>query len=166
MGRHLAATALAGVLLVTLAAGCGSKKAASPPAATTTTASSSSSSGHASFTSTKNCVQLASLASKIAQSLKPSGDASKDVSNEVKLFDGLASAAPGEIRGDLRTFADAFAAFAKSYSGVKITMGQAPSPAELAKLQAAAKAFSAPKVRAAEQHLSAWASKNCGTTSP
>jgi len=51
---------------------------------------------------------------------------------------------------------------------VKITMGQAPSAADLAKLQKAAKAFSAPKVRAAEQHLSAWAQKNCGlsTTNP
>ena len=60
------------------------------------------------------------------------------------------------------SFAAAFSSFAKTYSGIKITAGQAPSAEELAKLQSAAAAFSAPKVRAAEQHLSAWSQKNCG----
>jgi hypothetical protein len=32
-------------------------------------------------------------------------------------------------------------------------------------MAAAAKAFSAPKLQAAEQHLSAWAQKNCGGAS-
>ena len=178
MGRHTVAAALAGVLLVALAAGCGSSKSSSSttssssgsssPSSSSSLSSSSSSSGGTSFKSTKNCAQLAALASKVAQSLNPTGNAEKDVTNEVKLFDKLADAAPAEIRSDLRTFADAFQSFAKTYSSVKITMGQAPSAADLAKLQTAAKAFSAPKVRAAEQHLSAWAQKNCGlsTTNP
>ena len=176
MGRHTAAAALAGLLLVALAAGCGSSKSSSSSTTSSSSGSSSSSSsssssgssGGTSFKSTKNCAQLAALASKVAQSLNPTGNAEKDVNNEVKLFDKLADAAPDEIKSDLRTFADAFQSFAKTYSSVKITMGQAPSAADLAKLQTAAKAFSAPKVRAAEQHLSAWAQKNCGlsTTNP
>jgi len=40
--------------------------------------------------------------------------------------------------------------------------GQTPTPAQLAQLQAAAKTFSTPKLQAAEQHLTAWAKKNCG----
>src|SRR6201995_2732331 len=101
MGRHTAAAALAGLLLVALGAGCGSSKSSSSSTTSSSSgpsssSSSSSSSGDTSFKSTKNCAQLAALASKVAQSLNPTGNAEKDVDNEVKLFDKLADAAPDE----------------------------------------------------------------------
>jgi hypothetical protein len=171
MRRQSVAAIVAVAVVLMLAAGCGGKKSSSSPSSSSSSSSSgssgsssSSSSGTPSFTSTKNCAQLASLASKVAQSMKSTGNAQKDIGNEVKLFDALADAAPSEIKSDLRTFADAFGTFAKTYSGSGITMGQAPSATQLAKLQKAAGAFSAPKVRAAEQHLSAWSQKNCGLT--
>jgi len=43
-----------------------------------------------------------------------------------------------------------------------IKPGTTPTAAQIAQIEAAAKAFSSPKLRAAEQHLSAWAQKNCG----
>ena len=183
--RWLVATAL-GALLVALATGCGSSKksSASPPAAPTTTAAattteatttdttstttSSSSGAKPSFASTKNCAQLASLASQIAKSATPNANGTVDLSREVDAMKALAAAAPSEIKGDFQTFADAFANFAKVYGSNGFKPGTAPTAAQIAKLTAAAKSLSTPKLQAAEQHLSAWASTNCGLskTSP
>lgn len=184
--RWLVATALGG-LLVALAAGCGSSKkssAAAPTTPTTTaaaapttteamtestsTTTSGSSGGKPSFASTKNCAQLASLGSQIAKSATPNANGTVDLSREVDAMKALAAAAPSEIKGDFQTFADAFANFAKAYGSTDFKPGAAPTPAQIAKLTAAAKSLSTPKLQAAEQHLSQWASTNCGLskTSP
>lgn len=74
----------------------------------------------------------------------------------------LAAAAPGEIRGDLKTFADAFANYAKAYKDAGLKPGKTPTAAQLAKFANAAKAFSNPKLQKAEQHLSTWGKTHCG----
>ena len=66
------------------------------------------------------------------------------------------------MRGDFQTLADAFDTYVHALLKAGIKPGQAPTPAQIAKIQAAAKAFSSQKLRAAEQHLAAWAQKNCG----
>src|SRR5581483_8540971 len=115
------------------------------------------------FASTKNCAQLASLASRVAQSVGATTAAGKaDPVKEAAVIEALAGAAPGEIKGDFKTFADAFAGYVKAYKDAGLKPGETPSPAQLAKFTTAAKQFSTPKVQAAIQHLSSWASKNCG----
>ena len=118
-------TAALGVLLIALAAGCGSKKSASSSQTTTTNSSSgtsteattneattteatttTSSGSNPSFASTKNCAQLASLASKLTNS----SGGKVDLKSYSDAMDALANAAPDEIKADFKTFADAFKA--------------------------------------------------------
>jgi hypothetical protein len=80
----------------------------------------------------------------------------------VGLYQSLANAAPAEIRPDLQLTAQGLASFASTLSKVGYKVGQVPTAAEIAGLQAASQQFSQPKFRTAEQHLSTWAHKNCG----
>ena len=189
---HVKATVVGlAAVLVLIGAGCGGKKTAAPAttagssgssttsssgsssssSSSTTTSSSSSSSSSPSFASAKNCAQLASMASKVSQSLAATtGQGGKlDLSKEADLLKALASAAPSEIRGDFQTFADAYTKFAAALSKAGYTLGQTPTAAQIAALTEASKAFSSPKLKAAEAHLTAWGQKNCGfgtTTTP
>ncbi len=169
-----------GAVLVVLASACGGKKSAAPPPTTTAAASptttaastptttaamttTSSSSGTPTFASTKNCLQLKALATKVAQSISPS-TAATDPGKFAQLIEAMASAAPGDIKPDFKTFADAYSSFVKAYtsSGYKLGSGTTPTATQIAKLTAAAQLLSTPKVKAAVQHLSAWGQKNCG----
>jgi len=173
-GRLIVLGGLLGMIVV-LAAGCGGKKSASPPTTTTaattsaatttaappTTTSSSGTTGKPSFASTKNCRQLESLAQQAAASLNVS-NGKADPSKVAQVIEALAAAAPSDIRGDLKTFADAYSAFVKAYTASGFKPGTVPTAAQIAKFSAAAKTLSTPKVEAAEQHLAAWGQKNCG----
>lgn len=171
--RGLPAT-IATIGLVAVAAGCGgSGKKASAPATTATTApaaattTSGGASSTPSFASAHNCAQLASLASQVAKSLQAqSGDVQATVENESKALQAMANAAPSEIRGDFQTFADAFSSYIHAITSIELKPGSVPDAAQIAKLTAAAKQLDTPKLRAAEQHLSTWAGKNCGGVAP
>jgi hypothetical protein len=170
---RLAATVLALVLVgATAACGGSSKSSSAPPETTTqakatttraaeTTTSAAATSSGGSFTDAKNCTQLASLAAKVQQSVTPTGNGSVDLSREADAMNALADAAPGAIKGDFRTFAAVFASFAKAYADSGLKAGTAPTPAQVAKLTAASKKFSSPKVQAAIQHLEAWSRTHC-----
>jgi hypothetical protein len=163
------AVAVAVMVLVLVVAGCGGgkKKSAAP---TTTAASTAAATTIASttpvvptFASTKNCQQLMTLGVKMSLALRSSSGAGlSSLDNEANVFKALASAAPSEIRGDFQTFAGAFSAYATAVTKAGLKAGKTPSAAQIAALATAAKSFSAPKLQAAEQHLSAWAQKNCG----
>ena len=162
---------------VVIAGGCGggSKKSASSTttstaattaAAATTTAGAtkaqSAKTSAPSFASVHNCVQLAALGAQVAKSLQPTaGNLQATVANETRALQAMASAAPSQIRGDFQTFATAFSAYAQAISKSGYKLGAVPTAAQVAQLETAAKTFSAPKLRAAEQHLSAWARTNC-----
>jgi hypothetical protein len=158
------ALAVTAVICALVAAGCGGskKKSASP---TTTASTTTTSSGTPKFATTKNCAQLEALGTKLAQSLQTtSGSAEARLDKEAQVLHDYANAAPSEVRGDFQTLADAFDTYVHALLKAGIKPGQAPTPAQIAKIQAAAKAFSTQKLRAAEQHLAAWAQKNCGAT--
>jgi hypothetical protein len=146
--------ALTATVLVVVAAGCGgSKKTSGSP--TTTSAPK--------FATAKNCAQLEALGTKLAQSLQAtSGSTETKLENEVTIFHQFANAAPSDVRGDFQTLADALDTYVHALLKAGVKAGQVPTPAQIAKIQAATKAFSTPKLRAAQQHLSAWAQKNCG----
>jgi hypothetical protein len=168
MRRMLALVVTLG--LVAAASGCGgsTKKSASEttaPAAATSTSGGASSTP--SFASAHNCAQLASLAAKVAQSLQAqTGDVQATVENENKALQAMANAAPSEIRGDFQTFANAFQSYIRAIANLKLKPGTVPTAAQIAQLADAAKQLDTPKLRAAEQHLSAWAGKNCGGVVP
>jgi hypothetical protein len=161
------------MVLAVVVGGCGGGKKKSAAAATTATTSTTTSAASTtsastmpvvpSFASTKNCQQLMTLGVKMSQALRSSsGGGLSSIGNEANVFKALASAAPAEIRGDFVTFAGAFSSYAQALTKAGLKAGQTPSAAQVAALAAAAKSFSAPKLQTAEQHLSAWAQKNCG----
>jgi len=165
-------TAVTLMALVVVVGGCGGGKKKSAAAATTATASTTTSAATTTgsttlalptFASTKNCQQLMTLGVKLGLALRSSsGGGVSSIGNEGNVFKALASAAPAEIRGDFETFAGAFSAYAQALTKAGLKAGETPSAAQVAALTTAAKSFSAPKLQAAEKHLSAWAQKNCG----
>jgi len=149
--------AVSAVVFAVVAAGCGGskKKSASP----TTTASS----GAPKFATAKNCAQLEALGTKLAQALQAtSGSAESKLTNEAKLLQEYANAAPSDVRGDFQTLASAFTTYVHALVKALPNPGTAPTAAQVAQIRAAAKVLDTPKLRAAEQHLTAWARKNCG----
>ena len=158
MRSKVGVTAVLGVLLIALAAGCGSKKSST---GTTT----KSGSGSPSFASVKNCKDLEGLAAKVSQSFQPNANGETDLKKEADALNALADAAPSDIKGDFKTFAEAFKQFAKAYGDVKIKPGEVPSAAQLAKLAEASKSFNTAKLQQASQHLAAWGQSHCGLSS-
>jgi hypothetical protein len=153
------------LICVVLAAGCGGskKKSVSPTTSSTSAATTTTTSAAPSFATSKNCAQLEALGTKLAQALQTtSGSAETRLENEAKLFQAYANAAPSEVRGDFQTLAAAFTAYLHALEKAGIKPGKIPTAAQIAQIQAAAKAFSTSKLRLAEQHLAAWAQKNCG----
>ena len=126
-------------------------------------ATTSSSSGSPSFASAKNCQDLAGLAAKAAAAVEASGNSTNTLQTEATELQALAKAAPSDIRGDFQTFAAAFSGFlhALQSSGYKLGSKTPPTAAQAAAFAAAAKSFDTPKLKQAEQHLSAWAHQNC-----
>jgi len=154
------------LLVVVTACGGSAKKSASPTTTAATTTKESTSKVSPSFASTKNCAQLMALGTKMAQAMQPmSGNAQASITDEAKALQAVAGAAPEEIRGDFETFASAFTAYAQAFEKAGLKPGKVPTAAQLVHMATAAKAFSAPKLQAADQHLSAWAQKNCGGAS-
>ena len=147
-----------------IAAGCGgsSKKRSAPPTTAPATTQSTTTSALPKFASTKNCAQLAALGTKMSQAMQAaSGKGGTDLTAEAKGFQAMADAAPSEIRGDFKTFATAFNAYAQALDKAGYKPGTLPNAGQLAQMMKAVKAFSAPELQTAEQHLSAWAQKNC-----
>lgn len=185
MRSRAVVTVVLGVLLIALVAACGSKKSSTSTTTTNATAgtgsgsgsgsgagsgsgsgsSSGSGSGSGSFASTKNCKDLEGLAAKVSQSFQPNANGELDLNKEAEALDALAGAAPNDIKGDFKTFADAFKNFAKAYGDSKLKPGVTPTPAQVAKLTAAAQSMNTPKLQKAMQHLSAWGKANCGLSS-
>ena len=164
-----ALVALAVLSLTVTATGCGSKKSAGGSQTTTSTSqssassSSSSSSSSTSFTSAKNCRDLAQLGSKFTQALAASG-AGGNYDQVAKAYSALADAAPSEIRGDLKTLAGAMSTYLDALKKAGYKAGSTPTAAQIASIQQAAQSLTAPKLKAAVTHLEAWATSHCGAT--
>ena len=153
------------VALVALVAGCGggSKKSPSTSVTIEQQTTTSSSSGSPTFATAKNCQNLAGLAAKAAAAVAASGNSANALQTESAELQALAKAAPSDIKGDFQTFAAAFSSFlhALQSSGYKLGSKTPPTAAQAAAFAKAAKSFDTPKLKQAEQHLSAWARQNC-----
>lgn len=157
--------------LVAVAAGCGG--GGSSPSTTqsqvgtvttgATTSSSSSSSSGSRFANATNCQQLAGIAAQAAAAVEASGGSGNALQTESSELQALAQAAPSDIKGDFQEFATAFSGFLHTLqsAGYKLGSKTPPTAAQAAALAKAAKSFDTPKLKQAEQHLSAWGRQNC-----
>jgi len=88
------------VVCAVVAAGCGGskKKSASPTTSSTSAATTSTSSGTPKFATSKNCAQLESLGTKLAQALQTtSGSVETRLTKEAQLLHDYANAAPSDV---------------------------------------------------------------------
>ncbi len=92
-----------------------------------------------------------------------SGSGTASLQAEANIIKEAANAAPSAIRGDIQTLAGAFGSYAAALKTSGFKPGTTPTATQLAALAAAVQSLNAPKLRAAEQHLSAWAHANCKT---
>ena len=169
------------VVLAVAAAGCGSSSKSSSQATTSTASSSSggsttssassasssstassSSSSSSSFATTKNCSQLVTLGSSLSKSLQAqSASGTTSLQAQANIIKQAAGAAPAAIRSDIETLADAYAGYAAKLKSAGFKPGSTPTATQLAALAGILQQLSSPKVKAAVQHVEAWAKKNC-----
>jgi hypothetical protein len=175
--RRYPLVALVSLLVLLTAAGCGggSKKSSSSQTSTSgestpaaTTAAATKSSTTAKGGSLGNCPELAKLGTKFQAALvsanaSAKGDPAKQAENAAELFDKFAGAAPSEIRNDFKVFAKALKSYASVMAKTHFTPGKQPTPAQLAALSQAARAFSAPDLAKASAHIQAWSQSHCGS---
>ena len=105
---------------------------------------------------------MAAAAAAVPQVM--SGEAG-DLSTSVAQLEAMASKAPEEIRDDLVTVAQGYAAYSQALqdSGYDPSSGEAPPPEVIAALTAAGQALDDTDFQTASEHVSAWFAENCGT---
>jgi len=105
---------------------------------------------------------MAAAAAAVPQVM--SGEAG-DLSTSIAQLEAMASKAPEEIRDDLVTVAQGYAAYSQALqdSGYDPSSGEAPPPEVIAALTAAGQALDDTDFQAASEHVSAWFAENCGT---
>ena len=88
-----------------------------------------------------------------------------DLSTSVDQLEAMASKAPDEIRDDLLTVAQGYAAYSQALqdSGWDPSSGEAPPPDVMAALTAAGQALDDADFQAASDRVSAWFADNCGS---
>jgi hypothetical protein len=154
---------------VLAAAACGGgKKSANGTTASTTTSTTSTAGSTTTTSGTKTspafasgkCKDLAASAAKIGKQLGAASQ-SGNLENVQKQLRAFVAVAPSEIRGDVRTIADAVTKYVNGLKGVHLTPGKTPTASDIQKLQALVSSINEQKVRAAEAHIEAWAKKNC-----
>ena len=123
-----------------------------------TTGESSDTGGSLGAFADKDCIELASIGSKLAQAVDPSG--SFDAGEAATLYEQLMDKAPAEIRDDLAVFADYLKEISELLQGVDLSSGQQPSAEDLAKLEKLG-SLDTTEVQKASENLAAWASENC-----
>jgi hypothetical protein len=165
------ARAVAVVGAITLLAACGGDDGAglgesSTPDATTAgssnTTATGSGSGSGTGTPTAECLNAAKAMATAASAvpLAVTGGAG-NMQQSIDQLNAFASAAPAEIRNDMKTVAEGYAKVAKVISDAKITPGQTPSPAALAALTKAGAELDNASFKAANDRVSAWFAKEC-----
>ncbi len=170
--RRVALFALLALLgaVALLAAGCGGGSDESSGTETTietttttetdTTADETTTDGDLNAFASEDCLNLASVGAKFAESAGASGS---DPETTAKFFDELVAKAPDEIKDDLQVLSEAMAEVSAALKDANLTSGQAPDAAQLKKLQELGKKFSDPKYQQASANIEAWAKKNCSS---
>jgi hypothetical protein len=104
---------------------------------------------------------MSAAAAAVPQAM--SGEAG-DLSTSVEQMEAFAAAAPEEIRDDLLTVAQAYAAYSAALTGTGYdpSSGEPPPPEVIAALTAAGQELQNADFQAASERVSAWFQENCG----
>jgi hypothetical protein len=108
--------------------------------------------------SSGNCKSFADLGAAFSSALSGAGG---DPQKEAQVFQQFVDQAPSDIKADLQVIADDFSKIADALKGVDLSSGKTPDAAALAKIAALQGSLDQQKLATAEQHISAWATKNC-----
>lgn len=81
-----------------------------------------------------------------------------EFSDELEEF---ADKAPAEVQDDIRTLADAYAAFIDELSDLDLQEGQVPSGDQIQELTEASEKLNTPEVTQASENFNTWAQTNC-----
>jgi hypothetical protein len=99
-----------------------------------------------------------SLSQAVGAATTGGGSGASEFSDELEEF---ADKAPAEVQDDIRTLADAYAAFIDELSDLDLQEGQAPSGDQIQALTAASEKLNTPEVTQASENFNAWAQTNC-----
>lgn len=104
---------------------------------------------------------MAAAAAAVPQSM--SGDAG-GLEESIAQLEAFASAAPEEIRDDLRTIYEGYASVTQAMAdvGYDPTSGEVPDAQTIAALQAAAAALDTAEFREASERVNTWFEQECG----
>ena len=112
------------------------------------------------------CAQVVSAMAAAAAAVPQvmSGEAG-DLGTSVEQLEAMAAKAPEEIRDDLLTVAQGYAAYSQALqdSGWDPSSGEAPPPEVIAALTVAGQALDDADFQAASERVSAWFAANCGS---
>ncbi len=127
--------------------------------------SSSSSGGSAGTFDSAQCQEAVDAMAKAGSAVPAamSGGAG-DIQASLDELQAFADNAPDEIKSDMQTVAQGYAAFVKAMAdaGYDPTSGQPPSAEAIAAIQAAAASLDTTDFRTASKHVSDWFQTNCG----
>lgn len=85
-----------------------------------------------------------------------------NLQQSIDQLEAFASAAPSEIRNDLKTVAEAYAKFAKALKDSGYTGSQTMSPSALQAIQKASQELDKDDFQKASDRVTAWFDKECG----
>lgn len=99
-----------------------------------------------------------SLSQAVGAATTGGGSGASQFSDELNEF---ADKAPAEVQDDIRTLAEAYAAFIDELSDLDLQEGQVPSGDQIQALTEASEKLNTPEVTQASENFNAWAQTNC-----
>ena len=139
--------------------------ATSTEAPTQSESGGSSSAGSTGTFDAAQCQQAVTAMAKAGSQVTAAmGGGAGDLQTSLDELKAFADNAPDEIKADMQTVVDGYAAFAQAMadSGYDPASGQAPSADQLAAIQAATASLNTADYQTASKNVSAWFKQNCG----
>lgn len=99
-----------------------------------------------------------SLSQAVGAATTGGSSGASEFSDELEEF---ADKAPAEVQDDIRTLADAYAAFIDELSDLDLQEGQVPSGDQIQELTEASEKLNTPEVTQASENFNTWAQTNC-----
>jgi hypothetical protein len=158
MKRLSVSAALLGLLFVACGGGSTSGSSTTPPTNVTTTGDTVTGGLDLSQCNAA-AAAMAAAAAAVPQAISGVGG---DIQQSVDQLRAATEAAPEEIRADLQTVTDGYAAVAEILAGASIQPGQLPSAEVLQQLAAAGQQINATDFQAAVGRVAAWFQNQCG----
>src|SRR5262249_5561006 len=101
------------------------------------------------------------FAAKFAKAFQTTGDTSAQAAQLTTYLNALAEKAPSDIKASFKTIADALGKYLDAIKGIDLKPGKTPSPAQVAKVQAAVQQLEQTDVKAASDKIQAWVQGGC-----